>query len=136
MTYFGCVNKFAQHVYFLANLKYAGKLPKHVPWLYWCSAMIIIWPDYSFWLVTSAGRGSQFCCIMCLQHIIHTGRQMETKETLRRLMQHIQTVSKSYFYNKILTSKNFSKPLGTPLPCVQYIDPKVPLQRGELKAKN
>ena len=30
MTYFGCVNKFAQHVYFLANLKYANKLLKHM----------------------------------------------------------------------------------------------------------
>ena len=46
-----------------------------------------------------------------------TFRQMETKETSRRLMQHIQTVSKTHFYNKILTSKNFSKPLGdSPLP--------------------
>jgi hypothetical protein len=46
-------------------------------------------------------------------------------------MQHIQTVSKTHFYNKILTSKNFSKPLGDPpppLPCVQYIDPEVPLK--------
>jgi hypothetical protein len=42
-------------------------------------------------------------------------------------MQHVQTVSKTHFYNKILTSKNFSKPLGDPLPCVQYIDPEVPL---------
>ena len=33
------------------------------------------------------------------------------------------------FYNNILTSKNFGKPLGDPppLPCVQYIDPEVPL---------
>ena len=30
MTYFGCVNKFARHVYFLANLKYANKLLKHM----------------------------------------------------------------------------------------------------------
>ena len=30
MTYFGCVNKFAQHVYFLANLKYANELLKHM----------------------------------------------------------------------------------------------------------
>ena len=29
-TYFGCVNKFAQHVYLLANLKYANKLLKHM----------------------------------------------------------------------------------------------------------
>ena len=28
--YFGCVNKFAQHVYFLANLKYANELLKHM----------------------------------------------------------------------------------------------------------
>ena len=42
MTYFGCVNKFAWHVYFIANLKYANKLLKHMshgyihtclPWL-------------------------------------------------------------------------------------------------------
>jgi hypothetical protein len=68
-----------------------------------------------------------------LQHIVHTVRQMETEETLRRLMQHIQTFSKTHFYNKVLTSKNFSKPLEDPppppphlLPCVQYIDPEVP----------
>jgi hypothetical protein len=38
------------------------------------------------------------------------------------------------FYNNILTSKNFSKPLGDPppLPCVQYIDPEVPLYACEL----
>ena len=30
MTYFGYVNKFARHVYFLANLKYANKLLKHI----------------------------------------------------------------------------------------------------------
>ena len=30
MTYFGCVNEFARHVYFLANLKYANKLLKHM----------------------------------------------------------------------------------------------------------
>ena len=29
MTYFGCVNKFAQLVYSLANLKYANKWLKH-----------------------------------------------------------------------------------------------------------
>jgi hypothetical protein len=32
MTYSGFVNKFAQHVYFLANLKYAAKA--YVPWFY------------------------------------------------------------------------------------------------------
>jgi hypothetical protein len=47
-----------------------------------------------------------------LQHIAHTVGQMETKETLGRGMQHIQTVSKTYFYNKILTSKIFGNPLG------------------------
>ena len=63
-----------------------------------------------------------------VMHIVHTVRQMETKETLRRCMQHIQTVSKTLFYNKILTSKIFGKALGDPLlPCVHYIDPKVPL---------
>ena len=30
MTYFGGVNKFAQHVYFLANLQYANELLKHM----------------------------------------------------------------------------------------------------------
>ena len=30
MMYFECVNKFAQHVYFLANSKYANKLLKHM----------------------------------------------------------------------------------------------------------
>jgi hypothetical protein len=30
MMYFGCVNKYARHVYFLANLKYANKLLKHM----------------------------------------------------------------------------------------------------------
>jgi hypothetical protein len=30
MTYFGCVNEFARHVYFLTNLKYANKLLKHM----------------------------------------------------------------------------------------------------------
>jgi hypothetical protein len=29
-THFQCVNKFAQHLYFLANLKYATKLLKHM----------------------------------------------------------------------------------------------------------
>jgi hypothetical protein len=91
--------------------------------------------------MTSAGKGCQFRCstdgnwqresgayvmhlvTSCqLQHIVHTVRQMETKETLRRLMQHVQTVSKTHFYNKILTSKNFSKPLGDPPPtlCAVY----------------
>ena len=69
-----------------------------------------------------------------LHHIVHTVRQMETKETLRRLMQHVQTVSKTHFYNKFLTSKNFGKLLGDPpppLPCVQDIDPEVPLYKGQ-----
>jgi hypothetical protein len=39
MTYFGCVNKFAQHVYFLANLKYANELLKHMSRGYICT-----WP--------------------------------------------------------------------------------------------
>jgi hypothetical protein len=34
----------------------------------------------------------------------------------RRLMWHIQTVPKTHFYNKILTSKNFCKPLRDPYP--------------------
>jgi hypothetical protein len=38
------------------------------------------------------------------------------------------------FYNNILTSKNFGKPLGDPLPCVQYIDPEVPLLKGRVFA--
>jgi len=69
-----------------------------------------------------------------LQHIVHIVRQMETKETLRRFMQHVQTVSKTHFYNKFLTSKNFGKLLGDPpppLPCVQDIDPEVPLYKGQ-----
>ena len=37
MTYFGCVNKFAQHVYFLANLKYANELLKHMSRGYICT---------------------------------------------------------------------------------------------------
>ena len=54
-----------------------------------------------------------------LQHIVHMARQVET---LRRLKQHVQTISKTYFYNK-----KFSKPLGGP--CVQYIDPKITLSK-------
>ena len=30
MMYIGCVNKFARHVYFLANIKYANELLKHM----------------------------------------------------------------------------------------------------------
>jgi len=60
-----------------------------------------------------------------LLHIVDTVRQMEIKEALKRLMQHIQTVSKTHFYDNILTSKIFGKPSS--LYPVYNIDSRVPL---------
>ena len=52
MTYSGFVNKFAQHVYFLANLKYANELLKHMSRGFICTCppcMALFWPSIIQW---------------------------------------------------------------------------------------
>ena len=49
-------------------------------------------------------------------HIVHTVRQMETKKTLRRLMQQVQTVFKTHFTIIFWPPKISVSPWGTPPP--------------------
>ena len=53
MTYFGCVNKFAQHVYFLAKLKYANELLKDMSRGYICTcppSIVSLNTNLLFWI--------------------------------------------------------------------------------------